>query len=379
MRLLNKELLKSNIERIAEYDPLHHKAFGSAYCVIQEDEIIYKNCFGYTSLDAASPVTENTIFRLASMTKPVTAMAVMILAERGVLSLSDPVWKYLPAFRDVHVIECTDSQTFTDKGKAKTDITIRHLLTHTAGFGSEEPKILGMTAKDKRTIDDSIQYFLKEGLDYEPGTNQKYSATGAFDVLVKIMELVTGMDFQEFVKKEIFVPCKMLNTAFVPTKEQWAAMMDMPQIADGKISVKRTGDCIFGDYPCTHYLGGAGLVSTLSDYTNFAKMLLNEGKTETGGLISEESFRLLTTPYVPKEIMPGIQNWGLGLRLMLDESSTDLQVDTFGMSGAFGSHFWVDPRNRIVAVLLKNSPFDPVTVSDAAKNFEKAVADSFLR
>lgn len=380
MNLLNEELLKINIEKIAEYDLLHHKVFGSAYCVIQENCIVYKGCFGYTSVDAAKPVTGDTIFRLASMTKPITAMAILILVERGLLSLSDPVMKYLPEFQDVHVIQWVDSQTVVDRGKAQSDVTIRQLLTHSAGFGSEELKAVKMTAKDKSTIDDSIQYFLRAGLDYEPGTKQQYSATGAFDVLVKIIEQITGTDYQEFLKKEIFAPCGMTNTTFIPSKEQMECMMDMHNRVECESTVRRMGEnCIFGDYPCTHYLGGAGLVSTLTDYANFAHMLLNDGKTATTELVSKENFQLLRTPFVTEEIMPGNERWGLGVRVIVDASYPNLPVETFGWSGAYGTHFWVDPKNRIAAVFMKNSVVDGGAGNESARKFEKAVADSFVR
>lgn len=217
MQQLSRKLLKHNIEKIAEYDLLQHKVFGSAYCVLQENESVYKQYFGYTSADGKKAVDEATLFRLASMTKPITAMAILILVERGLLTLSDTVWKYLPAFKDIHVIHWTGSQIIMDQGKAKNDVTIRHLLTHTSGFGSEESKVLCMTTKHKSTIDNSIQYFLKVGLDFEPGTRQQYSGTAAFDVLAKVIETITGIEYQKFLKKEIFDPCGMKNT----TEQDW--------------------------------------------------------------------------------------------------------------------------------------------------------------
>ena len=218
------------------------------------------------------------------------------------------------------------------------------------------------------------------GLDFEPGTKQQYSGTAAFDVLVKIIETITGTDYQEFLKKEIFAPCGMKNTTFVPTKEQWNAMMDMHNRVDGKSIIRGMKEnCIFGDYPCTHYLGGAGLVSTLSDYVKFARMLLKEGKTEMAQLLSPETFQLLRTPFVTEEIMPGNARWGLGVRVIVDASYQTLPVGAFGWSGAYGSHFWVDPENRIAAVFMKNSVYDGGAGNESAKNFEKAVADSLKR
>ena len=150
MNKLDKNLLKINIEKAAQYDFDNHKVFGSAYCVIQEDNVIYKNYFGNTSADNTEPVTKNTMFRLASMTKPVTAIATLILVERGQLSLSDKVSDYLPEYKDVHIIQTTDVNEKIDLGKAQNNITICHLLTHTSGIGSNDEKSKKMTDEDKK-------------------------------------------------------------------------------------------------------------------------------------------------------------------------------------------------------------------------------------
>ena len=145
MKKLNKELLRTNIEAAAAYEFDNHKVFGSAYCVMQEDAVIYKNCFGTTSADNAEAVTGSTIFRLASMTKPITAIAALILLERGQLSLSDKVADYLPEYKDVSITQISDTNEIIDLGKAQNDITICHLLTHTSGIGSDPAKTQKMT------------------------------------------------------------------------------------------------------------------------------------------------------------------------------------------------------------------------------------------
>ncbi|MBQ7232095.1 MAG: beta-lactamase family protein [Bacillales bacterium] len=208
MNKLNKELLRTNIEAAAEYDFQNHKVFGSAYCVIQGNDTIYKRYFGTVASDSTEPVTENTMFRLASMTKPITAIATLILVERGQLSLSDKAVDYLPEFKNDHITQISD-------------ITVWHLLTHTSGIGSEVTKTQKMTDEDKKSIDNSIKFHFEAGLDFEPGTKQQYSGTGAFDVLVKIIEKTTKTDFPSFLQKEIFEPCDMVNTTFVPTQKQW--------------------------------------------------------------------------------------------------------------------------------------------------------------
>ncbi len=378
MNKLDKNSLKINIEKIAQYDFDNHKVFGSAYCVIQENNVIYKNCFGTTSVNNAEPVTENTIFRLASMTKPITAIATLVLVERGQLSLSDKVSDYLPEFKDIHIKKITAANELIDLGKAQNDITICNLLTHTSGIGSDPLKSEKMTDEDKKSIENTLQFYFKTGLDFEPGTKQQYSATGAFDVLVKIIEKIAETDCLTFLQQEIFEPCEMLNTTFVPTQEQLKQIIAMHDKVDGKNSVAKTKEnCVFVNYPCTHYLSGAGLVSTLDDYSKFAKMLLNKGQTPKKQILSEETLRLLHTPFVSEDIMPSNERWGLGVRIIVKEEYKTLPVGTFGWSGAYGSHFWIDPINKVAAVFMKNSLFDGGSGNESARNFEKAVNDSF--
>ncbi len=379
MDKLDKELLKTNIEKVALYDFENNKVFGSAYCVIQGSDEVYKKCFGTMSVENSEPVTENTIFRLASMTKPVTAVATLILVEQGLLSLSDRVSEYLPAFKDVHITKITESGSLIDLGKAQNEITICNLLTHTSGIGSEPLKEAKMTDEDRKDLDTTVEFYSRVGLDFEPGTRQQYSGTGAFDVLAKIIENVTGTDYLDFLTREIFEPCGMWNTTFIPTKEQWEKVIVMHNRVDGKNCVEEMiENRVFSVFPCTHYLGGAGLVSTLEDYSKFAKMLLNKGKTPTKQIICEDTFRLLHTPFVSEDIMPGNERWGLGVRVIVSEDYGDLPVGAFGWSGAYGTHFWIDPTNNIAAVYMKNSLFDGGAANESARNFEKAVRESLI-
>ena len=160
MHLLDKNLLKTNIGKAADYDFSNNKVFGSAYLVIQDNEVVYENCFGVTSIDKKEPVTKDTLFRLASMTKPITAVAALILIERGLLSLEDKVSKFLPEFKDIHIKQIDNSGNLIDLGKPEKEITILNLLTHTSGFGENEGKTQKLTVEDKKTADALIK--LKE-------------------------------------------------------------------------------------------------------------------------------------------------------------------------------------------------------------------------
>ncbi len=375
---MNITLLKNNIEKAARYDFENNKVFGSAYCVIQGNDMIYKKCFGTVSADSTHPVTENTKFRMASMTKPITAAAILILIERGLLSLDDKVSGFLPEFKDIRITQITQNG-LTDLGKAQNEITVCNLLTHTSGIGSEPLKEQKMTYEDRKSIDSAVEFYSRIGLDFDPGTKQQYSPFAAFDVLAKIIEKVSGTNYHDFLKREIFEPCGMVNTTFTPTLEQWNAMIAMHNKVNGKnCDEKMNEDCVFSDFPKTHYLGGAGLVSTLADYSKFAKMLLNKGKTPTKQIIGEDILRLMHTPFVSEEIMPSSERWGLGVRVIVREDYENLPLGAFGWSGAYGTHFWIDPANNIAAVYMKNSLFDGGAGNESARNFEKAVNDSLI-
>ena len=378
MSKLDLSSLKNNIEKAARYDFENNKVFGSAYCVIQGDDVVYQKCFGTVSAYSTQSVTENTIFRMASMTKPITAAAILILIERGLLSLDDKVSDFLPEFKDIHVTQITQNG-LTDLGKAQNEITVCNLLTHTSGIGSEPFKEQKMTCEDKKSIDSAVEFYSKIGLDFEPGTKQQYSPFAAFDVLAKIIEKVSGTDYHSFLMQEIFEPCGMVNTTFTPTREQWDSMIAMHNRNDGKnCDEQMNDDCVFSDFPKTHYLGGAGLVSTLADYSKFAKMLLNNGKTPTKQIIGEDTLRLMHTPFVSEDIMPSSERWGLGVRVIVREDYENLPLGAFGWSGAYGTHFWIDPANNIAAVYMKNSLFDGGAGNESARNFEKAVKDSLF-
>ena len=372
MKQLDMVQLSVNIDEIYQYDVAKNKVFGAAYYVYQDGAELEK-CYGNATLNADMPITNRSIFRLASMTKPITAVAALVLVDRGMLSLDDSVEKYLPEFKDIKII------TANGETKPSQMPTVRSLLNHTSGIATDASKLVLMTERDKQTLDASIDFFIRTGLDFQPGSQQAYSPTGAFDVLTRIIEKVSGVDYLTFLQREIFTPCGMVDTTFMPNAEQQGRMVEMHTNVNGENAVRQmTSGCVFEDIPSTHYLGGAGLVSTLQDYAQFAKMLLNKGKTDTGAIISEQTFQQLCTPQVSQKIMPGDTRWGLGVRVITKSSYPYLSVGAFGWSGAYGTHFWVDPVNKTFAVFMKNSAVDGGSGNESAVKFEEAVFSSFV-
>ena len=367
--LFNENRLSENIDGIASYDLANKKIFGSAYFVYHKGNVI-KKCYGTRSLDSDSPITDTTLFRLASMTKPITAVATMILVERGLLSLDDTLDRFIPEFKEIKIIDAFGNTLIPQKIP-----TIKNILTHTSGIWSDSRKQNPLTVDAQNSLNSAIAFYIQAGLDFEPDSMQMYSGTGAFDVLTKIIELVTEMDYLDFLKKEIFEPCEMCDTTFIPTLEQKSRMVGMHDRKNGENTLfEMPENCVFENIPCTHYLGGAGLVSTLRDYCNFAEMLLHYGQAKDTRILSEASVRLMSTPHV---YMREIESWGLGMRVITSSDTRHyLPIGSFGWSGAYGSHFWIDPSNDLFAVFMKNSKIDGGAGNESAQNFEKAVYTS---
>ena len=275
------------------------------------------------------------------MTKPITALAVLILVDRGLLRLSDPVIRYLPGF--------------------PPQMQILHLLTHSAGL-SQQAYVEGISAPCRADAQLLVDFIGGLPLDFMPGTAAEYSPVAAYSLLTAIIEQVAGMDFPTFVEKEIFTPCHMTDTTFLPSRDQWSRLI--PMQGGGTIP-----GCVFESYPVTNPLGGAGLISSLTDYKNFAQALL-EGK-----LLSPESHRLMTTPRLSEAVQPGHQRWGCGVRVITGEDYGRLPVGSYGWSGTYGTHFWVDPKNEITAVYMKNSRLDGGAGAKTAVAFEQIVTD----
>ena len=233
-----------------------------------------------------------------------------------------------------------------------------------------------MSAEDNKTLKNAVDYFSHCGLGFEPFSTQEYSGTAAFDVLARIIEVISGKDYNDYLKQNIFDLCKMKDTTFIPTKAQWERIIPMHNKIEGRSVLGETYEnCIFENIPVTHYLGGAGLISTLEDYSNFAEMLLNTGEFGGNRVLSEKVVELISTPHVPEEIMKERERWGLGVRVITKENYK-LPVGTFGWSGAYGTHFWIDKKNNITAVYLKNSKFDGGAGAVTSENFELDVFNS---
>lgn len=374
MRILNEQILQEQIERTILADIQEGKVGGAAVAVMQNGNTVYQKCFSNEKMGIR--VTDSTMFRLASMTKPITTVAILILVDRGLLDLDMPVAKFVPEFSQMYIGEmCGDEVKIVSL--AKTTITIRHLLSHCSGLGSGP---VGDFVRDKIPVSERTslkkvtEYYSQNPLDFEPYTKQFYSGIHGFDVLARIIEIVSGMTFDKFLEKEIFIPLNMFDTTFAPTDEQWNRMIPLHNYVDGSgIIAYFPEKTVFGGIPTSCCSGGSGLASTLEDYKKFADMLLHYGTVNGKQLVHEKLICEMATPQLPRTIMGGDMIWGLGVRVIVSDHYADLPIGAYGWSGACGTHFWVDPKNNIVAIYMKNSIYDGGAGAKTARQFERDV------
>ncbi len=353
---------------------------GAHAVVLQNGRQVINKTFGLYGVGGKA-LDGNAVYRIASMTKPITAVALLIEHDRGNLSIYDHLAKYMPEFAGMYVSQkdengapVTDENGLMKKGeKAENAIKLYQLVSHVSGVGEVNIKAIG---KDKCTCKTAAEWLAEQPLVFEPGSQQQYS-TGAFDVAARVIEITSGMEFSEYIKVNIFDKLGMTDTTFEPTEEQFSRMVGIHNFANGKaFNEKTVPGCVFGGFPATYHAAGAALASTAADYVKFAQMLLNGGRAEDGTVIlSEETLRLMSTP-VPDEKRADDTLWGLGVRVIVKPGNT-LPVGCFGWSGAYGSHFWIDPVNKVVAVYMKNSAYDGGAGNKSASEFEKDIMKSF--
>lgn len=373
MIILEKNKIKNQIEKRISDDVACGKVGGAAALVKQSGETVYKGFFGTDGRERK--ITEKTLFRLASMTKPITAVATLIQVERGLVSIDDPLEKFIPEYADMDIGTLDENKNIVIIGKAQTKITVKHLLSHTSGVGSgvlcgKLDKLTAQAQTDLKSITDAYAHL---PLSFEPYSMQAYSATLGFDLLARIVEITSGLRYDEFLKKEIFEPLGMCDTTFAPTDEQWSRMTLMHAYKDGVASFAPLNTkTIFAGYPLTYFCGGAGLASTIADYEKFVDMLAMGGKTRNGErILSEELVRLMATPAEPYGLSPS-EKWGLSVRIITKDTNR-LPKGSFGWSGAYGCHFWIDPVNNITAIYMKNSQYDGGSGALTAANLERDV------
>jgi CubicO group peptidase (beta-lactamase class C family) len=348
---------------------------GAVAMIVHDGKIVYYKNFGYNDLDTKAPLQKDGIFRIASQTKAITSVAVMMLHEEGKFMLDDPISDFIPEFKNPKVIDkYNKADTTYTTVQAKREITIRDLLTHTSGLGyaqigSSEAKaiyykagIVGGIGIPEFLLADKMKILGSLPLFHQPGEKFTYGLNT--DVLGYLVEVVSGMSLKDFLHKRIFEPLGMKDTYFyLPANKQNRLVMLYREDSTTQKPVKMPeklslyGD-MYRDYPNkngTYYSGGAGLSSTIYDYAIFLQMLLNGGEYNGKRLLSHNSVRMMTMNQIG-DISRGPNKFGLGFGITTEKGSAQLptQEGTFEWGGMFATTYWVDPKEKLIGLVYRN-------------------------
>ena len=317
------------------------------------DGVVYQEALGNARLEPTQAMTEDTLFRIASMTKPMTAAAILILADEGKLAVTDPVEKHLPEFRGQMLV--------SERGKGrlvlvkpKRPITIRDLLTHTSGLPGYPEGLADVYLKRNRTLADTTLAVSQRPLDFEPGSKWSYCNSG-IDTLGRIVEVVSDQRFEDFMAKRIFDPLGMKSTTFQPTKEQMKRVAGLYDSKNGKLVL--APDTILGQVAKSrHPVPAGGLYSTGADVARFYRMMLNKGTLDGKKILSPKAVEQLTSVHTGDlkcGFTPGM-GFGYGFAVVREPQGVTgmLSAGTFGHGGAFGTQSWADPKKGVFVILL---------------------------
>lgn len=348
---------------------------GLTAVIVRDGKIVYNKAFGMADIERKIPMRKDHIFRIASMSKAIISTAAMILFEEGKFSLDEPLSKYIPEFKDPVVLDKYNPKdtTYTTI-KAKSDITIRQLLTHTSGIGyaqigSAEANAIyyknginGGIGTPYSTLKDIIPKMGKLPLFSHPGEAFLYGLNT--DVLGHFVEVVSGMPLDQFLQKRIFGPLGMKDTYFYLPKEKQNRLVVLYGIKDGKLTKQDSliplNGTFYRDFPNspggTYFSGGAGLASTAYDYALFCTMYLNGGILNGTRILSPYTIRLITSNQIGDLKMWGENRFGLGFGITTKKGeSVDIaQEGTYDWGGMFASHFWIDPKSKLTVVIMRN-------------------------
>ena len=345
------------------------RAAGLVTIVVRQGKVVHLEAFGKRDIEAGAPMQKDTIFRIASMSKAITSLATMILLEEGKLLLSDPVSKFIPSFAKTTVMVPPPAGALTGTPvsvvPAKRPITLRDLLTHTAGIGygggaaEELYKAANVHmwyfADKAEPIATTIDRLAALPFDAQPG--EKYVYGFNTDILGVVVEKASGMSLDEFFKTRIFQPLKMADTHFYLPVEKRNRLAAVYSVVDGKLvraPDEGMGQGAYVDGPRQSFSGGAGLLSTASDYARFLQMLVNGGELDGVRVLSPKTVELMTSNHTGTTFNEGRTGFGLGFEVIehLGRAGVPGSVGLFSWGGAYHTVFWGDPKEQVVAVLM---------------------------
>jgi CubicO group peptidase (beta-lactamase class C family) len=363
---------------------------GAIALVHRRGRTAYCECRGFMDLEARRPMTEDTIFRFYSMSKPVTAVAMLTLFEDGLFQLDEPVSAFLPEFASCKVLRSMGAEG-PELEDLSRPVTIRHLFTHTSGFcypapnGAPVARLMaeamnGPSSVDMATasLEEWTARLVKAPLAHQPGAGWTYGFS--IDVLGRLVEVMSGKAFDEFLRDRIFDPLGMEDTDFYVPKEKHARLAKVYSLRkEGGLEVVEWSNDAFWKKP-RFLSGGGGLVSTASDYLRFARMLLAGGELDGHRVLGRRTVRLMASCHVPqlmdlREIMdrkpfgPGC-TFGLGGRVVADETAGLYgSVGSYSWDGLAGTTFWVDPKEDLIGLFLPQMIPGPPQMNERIRTF----------
>ena len=385
-------LSEERLSRIHEAMQRHidaHDISGAVTLVARKGQIAWFHAQGVMDMEANKPMQKDASFRVFSMSKPVCGAAILMLLEEGKVRLNDPLSKYIPEFKGSKVAvvqERTGNAATSGPVKyytipATREVTIQDLLTHVSGLASGGPasahELEGLLdSLSGRTLADIIPKFAASSLDFQPGSRWTYSPLAGFDTLGRVVEVASGMSFDQFLKQRVFTPLGMKTTAFDPGDDGWPRVVTAYHRADGALRKTQNPNRLQSK---TYFSGAGGLVSTAEEYAQFALMLCAGGQWNGKRLLSPKTVELMSSVFVP-DTLPGRgpgRGYGLSVEVISDPVAAGRRVSkgSFGWDGAYGTHFWVDPQEKLIGVMMIQTD-NPDRQVD--RDFENAVMQAIV-
>jgi CubicO group peptidase (beta-lactamase class C family) len=365
---------------------------GAVTAVARRGKVVYFEAHGFADPVAKQPMPKDALFRMASSSKPVTGVAILMLMEEGRIHLNDPVSKYIPEFKNTKVAVLKPGEVMpvgprrpgapkplVDLVSANREITIKDLMTHTSGLLSGG---LGSMVNDVQfqSTDTLATYIPKLGatpLDFQPGTKWAYSAQAGIEVLSRVVEVVSGMTFDQFLKQRIFDPLGMSDTYFNIPENKQARLLQLYRRQGNEWQKQPTPAFLTSR---TYFSGAAGLMSTAHDYLHFEQMLVNGGEYGGKRLLSPKSVQLMAMDHA-NGLFHGTRGtddgvaFGLTVYVTTDEAKASRwrTKGSFGWAGAFGTITWSDPKEELTGVLMIQQANEEVQ-----RDFSTAVMQSIV-
>jgi CubicO group peptidase (beta-lactamase class C family) len=351
------------------------KIAGIIATMARRGQAAYREKFGFADVESGVPMQFDTIFRIASMTKPITSIAAMMLYEEGWFDLNTFVHELIPAFKDVRVF-VRQTRAGLKTAPLERPITIRHLFTHTSGlsygFDPQDPvdrlyneagaNLSPFYAPGSRaTNKDLVDLLVQLPLAFQPGTQWRYSLS--IDVLGYLVELISGKPLDVFLRERIFEPLGMVDTAFYVPAAKTSRLARIYMTPESGAGLARVDLPARTETPA-FLSGGGGLFSTVGDYARFAQMLVNGGELDGARLLSPHTVALMEMNQAPAQAMPYEQRpgilknagygYGLGMRVLTDVAASGRagSVGEFGWDGAFATYFWIDRKEALYGLLM---------------------------